>query len=229
MNKGRKGQRAFAGSRGKSCLVVVAGLVLACEATGQESEPDAAAAPKWAFDLSALTIDPPHDGAYVATVLRADREELHLEGRWNYEDRHTGSLFAGWNFDWQGQWHEDLGFLVVPMAGVVAGDTDGIAPGLEVDVTWGMFELWSESEYVFDLDDSDDNYFYCWNELTAEPFEWLRIGLVAQRTRTYDQELSIDRGLLLGSALGPVSATVYWFNPDDGSESYVTFSLAFAF
>lgn len=197
--------------------------------TSKEPEAESTGESAWGFDLSGFTVDPPHDDAYAATVLRADHDELHLEGRWNYEDLHTGSLFAGWNLEWQGLWHEQLDVRVVPMAGVVGGDTHGLAPGLLMDVSWGVFELWSESEYVIDLDDGDDSYFYVWNELSVAPVEWLRFGLVAQRTRAYDQELSIDRGLLLGGSLGPATATVYWFNPDDGGESYFTFALAFSF
>src|SRR5688572_25389105 len=148
--------------------LAVAAVVAIAVLRGTDAAAQEAPAPvesKWGFDLSAFTIDPPDDDPYVATVLRADRDELHLEGRWNYEDRHTGSFFAGRNLEWEGLWHESLDVLLVPMAGIVAGDTNGIAPGLEVGATWGMLELWSESEYVFDLDDGDDDYFYTWNEL----------------------------------------------------------------
>ena len=37
------------------------------------------------------------------------------------------------------------------MAGVVVGRTDGLAPGLELTLSWPRFELYAESEYVLDL------------------------------------------------------------------------------
>jgi len=191
-----------------------------------EGEAAAAAEPRnWSFDLSALTIDPAHASSYVSTTFRLDFDEsFHFEARRNYEDLHTGSLFAGWNFEW-----DQYDLRVVPMAGVVSGDTDGVAPAVLVDWSWRWLEVWSESEYVFDTDDSDDSFFYTWNEVALVPREWVRVGLVAQRTQTFDQELSVDRGFLLGSTLGPLSVTFYWFNPDDSDEEYVSFAFAFAF
>jgi hypothetical protein len=214
-------------------------------AAGQSAEPqeassdapaddplDATAAP-WSFSLSGYTVNPPDDDAYVQAVARADRAVLHLEARHNYEDLHTTSLFVGANLDLGGligdlgeKWGLEL--LAVPMVGAIGGDTDGFAPGLELDVTWKWLEFWSESEYVFDLHDGGDSFFYAWNELTIGPLQWLRFGLVAQRTRVYQMDLEVDRGLMLTLSHGPVTASFYWFNPDR-DEPYGAFSLGFAF
>jgi len=198
-------------------------------ALGQETPPSAAPAPaedtpQWAFDVSALTINPPDDDSFVSTIVRADRDWLHLEARWNYEGLHTGSVFGGYNFEWG----KELELSVVPMAGVVFGDVDGVAPALLLDAKWTWLELYDESEYVVATSDHADSFFYSWNELTLAPLEWLRFGLVGQRTQAYDTRLSLDRGLLLSLSGGPVTGTVYWFNPDK-SDSYVTFSVAFSF
>ena len=121
---------------------------------------------------------------------------------------------------------KELQLAATPMAGVVFGDVDGVAPALLLDAKWKWLELWDESEYVVATSDHADSFFYTWNELTVAPREWLRFGLVAQRTQAYDTRLSLDRGLLLSLSGGPVTGTVYWFNPDR-SDSYVTFSVAF--
>ena len=121
----------------------------------------------WSIDASAWTINPPHDDAYGAGTVKLDREQLHLEGRWNYEDLHTGSVWAGWNFDWRSRPEDGVELTVTPMAGVVFGDTDGLAPGVELDVTWWWLEFYNESEYLFDAHDRDDDYFYSWSELTV--------------------------------------------------------------
>lgn len=230
----------------KACVL----LVVSCAATGArahaQEEPAPADGPssvpsdpssveeefrRWSFDVSAFTVNPPEDeDAYASTVLRADRDQFHLEGRWNYEDRHTASLWAGWNLDWTfGEEQRPCELAITPMAGLVFGDTDGWAPGLELDASWWIFELYNESEYLFDWHDDDDDFFYSWTELAAAPVEWLRFGLVAQRTHAFETDRSLDRGLLLGLSFRKVSGTVYWFNPGDSGDDYVTFSLGFSF
>jgi hypothetical protein len=191
---------------------------------------DAAAAPapaeepKWSFGVSAFTVNPPDDNSYTATVVRADRDWLHLEGRWNYEDLHTGSLWFGANFDWA----KEVELRLVPMIGVVMGDTDGVAPGLQVDAKWKWLGLYSESEYLRSTHDRDEDFIYSWNELTLAPTEWLKFGIAGQRTRAYDTRLSIDRGPMLALSFKRVTGTFYWFNPDK-SDSYAMFSLGFSF
>ena len=239
--------RRTGGPRIGSIVVAGAALPLLCAAfapaqetppppgTSQAPPPSAAPAPaedaahaeaanQWTFDLSALTINPPDDDSFVSTIVRADRDWLHLEGRWNYEALHTGSVFGGYNFEWG----KELQLAATPMAGVVFGDVDGVAPAVLVDAKWKWLELYDESEYVVATSDHADSFFYSWNELTLAPLEWLKFGLVAQRTQAYDTRLALDRGLLLSLSGGPVTGAVYWFNPDK-SDSYVTFSVAFSF
>lgn len=193
--------------------------------TSQEAAPAASTSElsKWGFDVNVFSVNPPDDDSYASTTIAADRDWLHLEGRWNYEALHTASLWVGANFEWKGE----VELAVTPMAGVVAGEVDGFAPGVKLDATWKWFEFYDESEYLVSTNDHDDNFIYSWAELTVAPVEWLKTGLVAQRTRAYDTRLSVDRGLLLSLSRGPVSATVYWFNPDK-SDRYWMFTIAFS-
>jgi hypothetical protein len=94
----------------------------------------------------------------------------------------------------------------------VFGDLDGIAPGYELTLSYGRFSLYDEGEYVVDLDDSDGNFLYNWLELTYAPLDWLRVGLVAQRTRAYETALDVQRGLLAGFSYGNAEFTVHVFN-----------------
>jgi hypothetical protein len=87
------------------------------------------------------------------------------------------------------------------MAGGVVGDTRGAAPGYKLTLTYGRFEFYSEGEYVFDTDDSADNFFYNWAQLGYSPLDWLSNGLASQRTRTYQTELHIQRGALRCSCI----------------------------
>jgi hypothetical protein len=188
--------------------------------------PAQAETPKWGFDLSVFSVNPPDDNSYAATVLRADRGSLHVEGRWNYEALHAASLFVGRTFDWSKQ-GSPFELSLVPMAGVVVGGVDGVAPGLLLDAKWKWLEFYDESEYLVSTNDHHDNFIYSWSELTLAPVEWLKFGLAAQRTRAYDTELSVDRGPLVSLNFKKVTATVYWFNPDK-SHSYVMFTIGFS-
>ena len=62
---------------------------------------------------------------------------------------------------------------------------------------------------------------YNWSEVGWSPLAWLRVGLVAQRTRAYQTEREIQRGLLLGISLDPITLGGYVFNPDRDDPTYV--------
>src|SRR5262245_12954585 len=87
----------------------------------------AAEAPAKAWSLSAMIYGyiVPNDSDYAQPTVTADRGGLHLEARYNYEDRHTGSAWVGYNL----AFGEELTLELTPMLGGVFGDTNGVAPG----------------------------------------------------------------------------------------------------
>ncbi|MCK6459169.1 MAG: hypothetical protein L6Q95_04660 [Planctomycetes bacterium] len=198
--------------------------LLCAAGEGEEGAPGEEDAEAWAFDLTGYFTDPPDDDPYGSAILRADRGPLHLEARYNYEDLDTGSVWGGWTFAWSGE----VEFSLVPMLGAVFGHTQGVAPGLEFDVVWKVLELYVEAEYVFDVDGTDDSFFYLWGEFTVNPTEWLSLGIVAQRTRAYDTDVEVDRGLLIGFHVRSVSATIYVFNLDQ-DDPYVMIGVGLSF
>ena len=99
------------------------------------------------------------------------------------------------------------------MIGATVGRTDGIAPGLEFTLGYAGFELYSESEYLFDFTSSDYNFFYSWTDLTYSPLDWLWFGVSGQRTRLFETDVEIDRGLILGAAYRNFEITGYFYNP----------------
>jgi hypothetical protein len=169
---------------------------------------NAAVEKAWSFSASASTYIVPDSREYVQPTLTADRGWLHLEARYNYESLDTGSAWIGYNFSIG----EKLALEITPMLGGVFGDTTGIAPGYKFSLSYWKLDLYSEGEYVFDLEDSSGNFFYSWSELTFSPTDWLRLGLVAQRTRVYETDLDIQRGLLLGLSYKTVDFTSYVLN-----------------
>lgn len=51
----------------------------------------------WSFSVSAYTYFVPDDSNFLVPVITGDRGRLHLEARYNYEDRDTGSAWIGYN------------------------------------------------------------------------------------------------------------------------------------
>ena len=205
-------------------IVVAAALTRAATAAAQETvQPGAQAAPSttesaaaWSFDFSGAMYLLPEDEDFVQPTIKADRGLLHLESRYNYEDRESVSFFGGVNFEMG----DRVSLTLTPMFGGLVGQTDAVIPALEADLTIGPFEAYAEAEYVFDLAESDSKFFYMWSELSVAPTEWLRAGLVTQRTRVYQAERDIQRGLLVGTSLGRFQGTVYFFNP--GNDDHFT-------
>src|SRR4051794_2284851 len=85
---------------------VLLGLVFAAVPARTEPGTAAAAAPipvaeeveTWSGSVSAYVYFPPSNRDYVQPTVAADKGRLHLEARYNYEARDTGSVWAGYNF-----------------------------------------------------------------------------------------------------------------------------------
>jgi len=142
-------------------------------------------------------------------IFIADKAKLHLEARFNYEDLKTASAWVGYNF-FGG---DEFEYFITPMVGGAFGRTNGIAPGLEFTLGYAGFELYSESEYLFDFESEENNFFYSWTDFTYSPLDWLWFGISGQRTKLYDTEVEIDRGLILGAAYRNFEITGYFYNP----------------
>jgi hypothetical protein len=177
----------------------------------------------WELSASVFYSDPPGSRDRVTPIVYADRGPLHLELRYNYEDLETASLFAGWTFEAG----EELAASITPMFGAVFGDTEGLAPGLELDVGWRRIAWYSESEYVFGLDDRDDDYFYSWSTLTYGLTDALSAGIVIERTKIVDTDYSVQRGLALQWQRESLGLSLYVYNLGD-DDSYVVFALGLA-
>ena len=207
-------------------VVLASGDVLA-QATAPATTlavPETAGEKAWSFSLSAYTYIVPDDREYVQPTLTIDRDWLHLEARYNYEAIDTASTWVGYNFSGG----DKLAWELAPMLGAVFGETTGIAPGYKGSLSWWKLELYSEGEYVFDLNDSSDSYFYNWSELTFSPVDWLRFGIVTQRTRLYESDRDIQRGLLVGVSWKALDIAAYVLNPDEDKPTFV-FSIGVSF
>ena len=178
----------------------------------------------WSFSAAAATYIVPNDQEYVQPTFTADHDWLHLEARYNYENLETGSVWVGYNLSGG----EKLEWELTPMLGGVFGNTTGIAPGYKGSLSWWKLELYSEGEYVFDTGNSAGSFFYSWSELSVAPVDWFRFGLVGQRTRAYQTDLDIQRGLLVGFTYKEIDFTTYAFNLDRDKPTWV-FSVGVGF
>jgi len=200
-------------------------LLVSTGAAQETVPPDVplAEAPVWEFTGSAFYSDPPGTEDRVTPIFYADRGPLHLEARYNYEDLETAALFAGWTFEMG----EEVALGLTPMLGAVAGETEGIAPGLEVDLGWQRLAWYAEMEYLFDLEERDDDFFYSWSTLTYGLTDWLDAGLVTERSRLVDTDVSVQRGLAFEVTHGSLGFSLYAYNLGS-DDSYAVVALGFA-
>ena len=181
-------------------------------------------APEWSTSVSGAFYILSDQANFLQPTVRSDRGRLHLEARYNYEDRRSVSFFAGANLEAGDQ----VALSVTPMIGGLVGGTDGIVPAIELDLGWRKLEAYGEAEYVFGFGGDAADYFYMWSELSVWPTEWLRAGAVSQRTRVHAMERELQPGILVGARHSRVEGAVYVFSPG-GEDAYAVVSLAVEF
>jgi hypothetical protein len=205
-----------------ACLLAAQGLVTQSPALADGAT--AAAGPETSMEATAFYYAMRDQSDFASGVVSYNRESLHLEARYNYEDRNAASAFVGWNLAGGG----DLSFEVTPILGLLFGSSRGVVPGVEASVAYGAFDASVEAEYVDDLDDHSASYFYTWNELGWSPVAWLRLGLAGQRTRAIQSDRELERGAFAQVIASKLHFGIYVFNPDLDSR-YVVASFGVSF
>jgi hypothetical protein len=178
----------------------------------------------WSFSASAYYYTIPTEKNFISLIGTADHRSLHLETRYNYEDLQTGSVFAGWKVEAG----EKFQFGFTPMAGIVFGKMNGVAPGLELDAAFSILDFYSETEYVADFAHQENNFLYTWGELGVNPFGSFRTGISYQRTKLYQTGFDIQRGIFAEYSYWKLKAAAYYFNPFSAG-NFVIASLGLEF
>lgn len=145
---------------------------------------------------------------FVLPILTADYQHLHLESRYNYEDFQTTSIFAGYNFETEG----NISLLLTPMLGAAFGNTSGIIPAIEATITWSNLEWYTETEWLVDPADAGNNFLYTWTDLTYAPLDHFYFGLSGQRTRVIEDGPEIERGVVAGYFNDRLTLSAYTYN-----------------
>lgn len=141
-------------------------------------------------------------------IYAVDKDRLHIEARYNYEDTNTFSGWLGYNF----RGGNNFEYTITPMLGGIIGNTNGIAPGFELYFVFHRFEFSSQSEYVFNFQNSQNKFFYNWTEITWSPKDWCWLGMSFQRTRLYETDLDFQYGFLAGGGYKWIGLSTYLFN-----------------
>lgn len=173
------------------------------------SREDPAAAPKWELAATGYWNAQKGGDAFASGIFAADRGELHLEARANYEAIHAQSAFVGWTFSWG----DEVKLEATPIAGAVRGSMQGPIAGFEAALSAGRFDYYIEAEHVSPRGASESSYNYAWSELGWRPATWLRLGAVGQRTRIYGSDRETQRGGFVQLNHGRATLGAYWFNP----------------
>ena len=201
---------------------IVVGLWIAVPAAAQSSNGsvqksgDIKSESTWSVLASAAAYVFPDQPNYLQPTITADRGPLHLEARYNYEDRQSTSAFVGWNLEFG----DTVKLELTPMLGGLFGSTAGVVPAIELDLASRKIEVSLEGEIVVDLRDAHDSFVYNWSEFAVWATDWLRAGIVTQRTRVYQTARELEVGVLAGTSLSRFEGTVYFFNP--GSDDHFT-------
>jgi hypothetical protein len=186
---------------------------VACPAWSNDDVPGRRAGPpekpEWEFALTAYPTQVRGGDTTTSAIGAADRGALHLEARYGYEAKDARSAFAGWTFSGG----ETIKWEVTPLLGTGWGPVRAFIPGVEASVAWGRLDFYIEGEMVRDRRNSGDSYNYAWSELGFRAVEWLRVGVVAQRTRLYGGDRDFQRGPFAQVTFGRATLGGYWFNP----------------
>lgn len=212
---------------------LLAVLALTTLAAAQDRDPGRnEGSEEWEFSGGLYYSDPPGSEDRLTPIVYADRGAAHLEARYNYEDLQTLSIFGGWTFAFEGEDGDEegdegaLSTAFTPMFGAAFGETEGLIPALEFDLGWRELAWYAELEYLFDLEDRDDDFFYSWSTVTWGFTDWLAAGLVIERSKLVDTDLSVQRGLALELRGERVGLSLYAYNLGS-DDSYAVVALGF--
>jgi hypothetical protein len=200
-------------------LVLLPSTLLFSQYSGEDSLKS-----PWAFSTSLYYYIVPEEKNTTTIIGYADYKNWHFEARFAYEDRKTGSVFGGYRFETGNKFV----FGATPIIGFVFGNTDGIAPGLELDASYKIFDYYSETEYVIDISGKENNFLYVWGELGVTPLKSFRTGYTYQRTRLYQSQFEVQQGIFAEYSFWKLTTGVYFFDPFSESQ-FVIAALSFDF
>jgi hypothetical protein len=156
---------------------------------------------------------------FVIPMISADKSKLHLEARYLNEEVETASAWIGYNISGG----NDFKYFFTPMIGGTIGRINGLAAELDLTLNFIDFEFDNQLEYIFDVEDEDDIFYYSL-DLSYSPLDWMWFGMSGRRARIFQKGLEFERGLFLGAAYKNLQLTTYVFNIGN-EDSFLMLSL----
>ena len=178
----------------------------------------------WSYAATAFQYFLPNEKNTTSLIATADHDAWHIEARYNYEAEKTASVFGGYRFEAG----KKLVLDITPILGFAFGNLNAVVPGLETSLTWKKFDFYSENEYVFDFEGKENNFFYNWSELGITAFDRLRAGISINRTRLFQSDLELQKGIFAQYSFWKLTAGVYYFDPFS-TDNYLIATLGIEF
>src|SRR6476659_2803564 len=117
----------------KKYFLLLIGFV-SLKLAAQENQIDSAGS-QWNFSAWAEMFIIPGEEDFFNPTFYARHNSLHLEARYNYEDKNTASLWAGHRF----KFGKGVKFVFVPMGSIMFGNTTNLASCIEMEITYKKF------------------------------------------------------------------------------------------
>ena len=145
----------------------------------------------------------------VSIIHHQTKRGLYTELRYNYEELHTASVYAGRTL----LIGNNKNFSFTPMAGLVMGNYTGGSLAMNTDLEYKSVYFSSQAQYTVNKDDANDNFFYNWAELGYNLLPWLYTGVTVQQTLLRKMKMETAAGFTTGFVRNKWSVPVYFFNP----------------
>jgi len=159
-----------------------------------------------------------HETSYVSPVIQYQtNRHWYAEARYNYEDLHTFSLYAGRTFSRT----DVISYTITPMLGGMAGKLQGGSLGLTAELDYKNIYISTQSQYCLSARDSRENFFFSWSEAGYHLFKQLDAGLSLQHTIYNEGNVLSEPGVFACYSYRSWSFPVYCFLPSHESPFFV--------
>jgi len=152
----------------------------------------------------------PTGGGSFTWVPKAyfDKDQWHVESRYDYEEQGVFSLIAGRTFSKENK----LTYSLTPMFGYAAGCYEGAIAAAKIDLDYGSLELSTESQLCISLQARSKNLCYSWNDLGYTISKYIESGLSLVMDGA-SSSIKTEPGIFFNFSFGEWSIPVYFFYP----------------
>jgi len=151
-----------------------------------------------------------HETSYVSPVIQyQNSRHWYAEARYNYEDMHTFSLYAGRTFSGD----HTISYTITPMLGGMVGKLQGGSLGLTASLNYKKIYCSTQSQYILSARDHTDNFFFSWSEAGYHLLKCLDAGLSLQHTIYSEGNALSQPGVFACYSFRRWSFPVYCFLP----------------